>query len=142
MISGKITRISGPIVYAEGLDGCGLYDVVDVGKNKLIGEIIRLDKGNATIEVYEDDSGMEIGEEVVSNERPLSLKLGPGLVGTIYDGIQRPLKQMFESGGAFLLPGQRTEPIDSQKKWDFKIAKLQKLYLPKRIIISSKYSSK
>ncbi len=119
MISGKITRISGPIVYAEGLDGCGLYDVVDVGKNKLIGEIIRLDKGNATIEVYEDDSGMQIGEEVVSNGRPLSLKLGPGLVGTIYDGIQRPLKQMFESGGAFLLPGQRTEPIDSSKKWDF-----------------------
>ena len=77
MISGKITRISGPIVYAEGLDGCGLYDVVDVGKNKLIGEIIRLDKGNATIEVYEDDSGMHIGEEVVSNGRPLSLKLGP-----------------------------------------------------------------
>ena len=80
MISGKITRISGPIVYAEGLDGCGLYDVVDVGKNKLIGEIIRLDKGNATIEVYEDDSGMHIGEEVVSNGRPLSLKLGPGLI--------------------------------------------------------------
>ncbi|MBQ4236870.1 MAG: V-type ATP synthase subunit A [Treponema sp.] len=122
MISGKITRISGPIVYAEGLDGCGLYDVVDVGKNKLIGEIIRLDKGNATIEVYEDDSGMHIGEEVVSNGRPLSLKLGPGLIGTIYDGIQRPLKEMFESGGTFLLPGQRTEPLDPVKKWDFEPA--------------------
>ena len=119
MIGGRITRISGPIVYAEGLDGCGLYDVVDVGKKKLIGEIIRLDRGNATIEVYEDDSGMKVGEEVVSNGRPLSLKLGPGLIGTIYDGIQRPLKQMFESGGTFLLPGQRTEPIDCQKKWDF-----------------------
>ncbi len=119
MIGGRITRISGPIIYAEGLDGCGLYDVVDVGKKKLIGEIIRLDRGNATIEVYEDDSGMKVGEEVVSNGRPLSLKLGPGLIGTIYDGIQRPLKQMFESGGTFLLPGQRTEPIDCQKKWDF-----------------------
>ncbi len=119
MISGKITRISGPIVYAEGLDGCGLYDVVDVGKNKLIGEVIRLDKGKATIEVYEDDSGMQIGEDVVSNGRPLSLKLGPGLVGTIYDGIQRPLKKMFQDGGAFLLPGQRAEPIDNEKKWDF-----------------------
>ena len=62
---------------------------------------------------------MKVGEEVVSNGRPLSLKLGPGLIGTIYDGIQRPLKQMFESGGTFLLPGQRTEPIDCQKKWDF-----------------------
>ena len=119
MISGKITRISGPIVYAEGLDGCGLYDVVDVGNKKLIGEIIRLDKGNATIEVYEDDSGMQVGEEVVSNGRPLSLKLGPGLIGTIYDGIQRPLKEMFENGGTFLLPGQRTEPIDTKRKWDF-----------------------
>ena len=119
MITGKITRISGPIVYAEGLEGCGLYDVVDVGNQKLIGEIIRQDKGKATIEVYEDNSGMHVGETVVSNERPLSLKLGPGLVGMIYDGIQRPLKDMFESGGAFLLPGQRTEPIDSKKKWDF-----------------------
>lgn len=119
MITGKITRISGPIVYAEGLEGCGLYDVVDVGNKKLIGEIIRQDKGKATIEVYEDDSGMCVGEPVVSNERPLSLKLGPGLVGTIYDGIQRPLMQMFESGGAFLLPGQRTEPLDPAKQWDF-----------------------
>ena len=120
MITGKITRISGPIVYAEGLDGCGLYDVVDVGEKKLIGEIIRQDKGKATIEVYEDDSGMKIGESVVSHEMPLSLKLGPGLVGTIYDGIQRPLREMFESGGAFLLPGQRTDAIDTKKKWDFK----------------------
>ena len=119
MIEGKITRISGPIVYAEGLDGCGLYDVVDVGEKKLIGEIIRQSEGNATIQVYEDVSGMHVGERVVSNERPLSLKLGPGLVGTIYDGIQRPLKEMYESGGAFLLPGQRTDAIDTKRKWDF-----------------------
>src|SRR5574344_1651915 len=122
MITGKITRISGPIVYAEGLEKCGLYDVVDVGDNKLIGEIIRQNEGKATIQVYEEDTGMKIGEPVVSNERPLSLKLGPGLIGTIYDGIQRPLKEMFETGGAFLLPGQRTEPLDLQKKWDFKPA--------------------
>lgn len=119
MIKGKVTRISGPIVYAEGLDGCGLYDVVDVGKNKLIGEIIRQKEGKATIQVYEETSGMHIGEEVVSSERPLSLKLGPGLVGTIYDGIQRPLKEMFEKSGAFLVPGDRTSPIDSEKKWNF-----------------------
>ena len=118
-VTGRITRISGPIVYAEGLEKCGLYDVVDVGNAKLIGEIIRQDAGKATIEVYEDDGGMQVGEPVVSNERPLSLKLGPGLVGTIYDGIQRPLKQMFEKGGAFLLPGQRTESLDAEKKWEF-----------------------
>ena len=119
MITGKITRISGPIVYAEGLEKCGLYDVVDVGEKKLIGEIIRQNEGKATIQVYEDVSGMHIGESVVSSERPLSVKLGPGLVGTIYDGIQRPLKEMFEDKGAFLLPGQRTSAIDENRKRDF-----------------------
>ncbi len=120
MIKGKITRISGPIIYAEGLDGCGLYDVVDVGEKKIIGEIIRQNKGLATIQVYEDDTGMRIGEEVTSYQRPLSLRLGPGLVGTIYDGIQRPLETMYNEGDAFLSPGQRAEPIDSKKKWAFK----------------------
>lgn len=119
MISGQITRISGPIVYAKGLDGCGLYDVVDVGNARLIGEIIRQNEGNATIQVYEEDTGMHVGEEVVCSQRPLSLKLGPGLVGNIYDGIQRPLQKMFEQSGSFLLPGQRAEPLDTQKKWDF-----------------------
>lgn len=119
MIEGKITRISGPIVFAEGLDGCGLYDVVDVGEKKLIGEIIRQNKGNATIQVYEEDTGMHIGEKVVCQQRPLSLRLGPGLVGTIYDGIQRPLKAMAEHSGAFLLPGERTEPLDTKKIWHF-----------------------
>lgn len=119
MIEGKITRISGPIVFAEGLDGCGLYDVVDVGEKKLIGEIIRQNKGNATIQVYEEDTGMHIGEKVVCQQRPLSLRLGPGLVGTIYDGIQRPLKSMAEHSGAFLLPGERTEPLDTKKIWHF-----------------------
>ncbi len=119
MIEGRITRISGPIVYAEGLGACGLYDVVDVGESRLIGEIIRLNKDSATIQVYEDDTGLKIGEKVVCNQRPLSLRLGPGLVGTIYDGIQRPLKSMYEDAGSFLLPGQRTEPLDTQKKWKF-----------------------
>ena len=122
MVEGKITRISGPIVYAEGLDGCGLYDVVDVGNKKLIGEIIRQNQGKATIQVYEEDTGMHIGESVVCNNRPLSLRLGPGLVGTIYDGIQRPLKEISEKSGAFLLPGVRTEPLDTQKVWHFEAA--------------------
>ena len=71
IVKGKITRISGPIVYAEGLEGCGLYDVVDVGEKKIIGEIIRQNEGKATIQVYEDDTGMKIGEEVVSSGRTL-----------------------------------------------------------------------
>ena len=119
MIEGKITRISGPIVYAEGLDGCGLYDVVDVGDKKLIGEIIRQNEGNATIQVYEEDTGMHIGEKVVCTQRPLSLRLGPGVVGNIYDGIQRPLQAMYEHSGGFLLPGERTKPLDEEKIWHF-----------------------
>ena len=130
MIEGKITRISGPIVYAQGLDGCGLYDVVDVGEKRLIGEIIRQDKGNATIQVYEEDTGMHLGEKVVCTQRPLSLRLGPGLVGNIYDGIQRPLKSLFSGedkeseidDSAFLIPGQRTEPLDATKVWHFDAA--------------------
>ncbi|MBE6344068.1 MAG: V-type ATP synthase subunit A [Spirochaetaceae bacterium] len=120
MLEGKITRISGPIVYAEGLESCGLYDVVNVGNQNLIGEIIRLRDGIATIQVYEDDTGMCIGEKVTCEQRPLSVRLGPGLVGTIYDGIQRPLATMFKEGGTFLQPGQRTEPLDTEKKWMFK----------------------
>ena len=75
MIEGKVTRISGPIVYASGLDGCGLYDVVSVGTAQLIGEIIRLEAGSATIQIYEDDTGMAIGEPVVCLERTLYLRL-------------------------------------------------------------------
>lgn len=119
MIEGMITRISGPIVYAKGLDSCGLYDVVDVGDAKLIGEIIRLKSGMATIQVYEDDTGMHTGEKVVCDHRPLSVHLGPGLIGTIYDGIQRPLKNMYEDTGSFLLPGQRSAALDATKKWEF-----------------------
>ena len=119
MIQGKITRISGPIVYADGMEGCGLYDVVNVGEANLIGEIIRLKNGIATIQVYEDDTGMHVGEKVVCEQRPLSVRLGPGLVGTIYDGIQRPLETMYSESGAFLLPGQRAEPLNKEKKWKF-----------------------
>lgn len=119
VVVGKVTRISGPIIFAEGLGACGLYDVVDVGEAALIGEIIRLRNGIATIQVYEDDTGMRVGEKVVCHRRPLSVRLGPGLIGTIYDGIQRPLENLFSSSGAFLLPGERSVPIDTEKKWAF-----------------------
>lgn len=118
-VTGTITRISGPIIYAEGLGACGLYDVVDVGEACLIGEIIRLKGGRATIQVYEDVTGMHVGENVVCHRRPLSVRLGPGLVGTIYDGIQRPLANMFAESGAFLKPGERNVPLDEKKKWAF-----------------------
>lgn len=118
-ITGHITRISGPIVYADGLSLCGLYDVVEVGEKAVTGEIIRLNNGIATIQVYEDNTGMRIGEEVVCHRRPLSVRLGPGLIGTIYDGIQRPLKTLYEKTGGFLMPGAATAPINEEKKWHF-----------------------
>lgn len=121
MVKGTITRISGPIISASGLDACGLYDVVDVGEKRLIGEIIRQSRGKATIQVYEDDTGMHIGEGIECQNRPLSLKLGPGLVGMIYDGIQRPLKEISEHSGSFLLPGERTQPLDTKRKWHFEV---------------------
>ena len=119
-VEGKITRISGPIVFAEGLDECGLYDVVDVGEKKLIGEIIRQNKGKATVQVYEDDTGMRVGEKIVSYGRPLSLRLGPGLVGTIYDGIQRPLELIEQAAEShFISRGINVPAIDRKKKWTF-----------------------
>lgn len=118
-IAGRVTRISGPIVYIEGLASCGLYDVVDIGDAGLIGEIIRMKGTTVTAQVYEDVTGMRTGEPVVCQRRPLSVRLGPGLIGTIYDGIQRPLETLFASSGAFLSPGERSDPLDPKKKWHF-----------------------
>jgi V/A-type H+-transporting ATPase subunit A len=89
MIRGRITRVTGPVVEASGLGLAGLYDVVEVGAAKLAGEIIRVDGRKATIQVYEENTLMRPGEPVVSLGMPLSVVLGPGLLGSIYDGIQR-----------------------------------------------------
>jgi V/A-type H+-transporting ATPase subunit A len=119
MIEGRVIRISGPIVRASGLGEAGLFDLVEVGEKRIIGEIVRLEGQEAVIQVYEDNTGMQIGAEVLSTGRPLSARLGPGLMGTIYDGIQRPLEQLFEKSGAFLDPGARGEPLDAGKTWPF-----------------------
>ncbi len=119
MIEGKVTRVSGPIVRATGLASAGLYDVVEVGAAKLIGEIVRLEGEDAIVQVYEDDTGLKVGAVAHSTGRPLSVLLGPGLIGTIYDGIQRPLESLFRATGAFLEPGVRGEPLDLAKEWRF-----------------------
>ena len=119
VIKGEIVRISGPIIYAKGLSSSSLYDIVTIGKNGLRGEIIKLEKDNATLQVYEDDTGLCIGDEVTSFSRPLSIRLGPGLIGQIYDGIQRPLKNLFLEYGYFLKPGDEAWPLDNKKKWHF-----------------------
>ncbi|MDR1931119.1 MAG: V-type ATP synthase subunit A [Treponema sp.] len=118
-IEGKVRRISGPIIRAGGLGRAGLFDVVEVGEKRILGEVVRLEKDEAVIQVYEDDTGLQIGAGAFSTGRPLSVLLGPGLIGTIYDGIQRPLKVLYRRTGAFMSPGVRGDPLDMEKKWPF-----------------------
>ncbi|GHU81048.1 ATP synthase subunit A [Spirochaetia bacterium] len=119
MLEGRVKRISGPIIRAGGLGAAGLFDVVEVGEKRILGEIVRLEKDEAVIQVYEDDTGLQIGAAASSTGRPLSVLLGPGLIGTIYDGIQRPLEALFKQSGAFMDPGAREAPLDSSKLWTF-----------------------
>jgi V/A-type H+-transporting ATPase subunit A len=119
VIEGRVKRIAGPIIHASGLGGAGLFDVVEVGEKRIIGEVVRLEGDQAIIQVYEDATGLQAGAPAASTGRPLSALLGPGLMGTIYDGIQRPLKSLYQEGGAFMAPGVRGEPLDFSKKWHF-----------------------
>jgi V/A-type H+-transporting ATPase subunit A len=117
---GKIVRISGPVIEADGMRGAKMYDVVRVGESNLIGEIIRLEKDNAIIQVYEDTVGLKPGEKVISTGMPLSVELGPGLLTNIYDGIQRPLPGICEKTGDFIERGVEVPALDRKKKWHFK----------------------
>jgi V/A-type H+-transporting ATPase subunit A len=119
MIEGRITRGAGPVILAEGLGGAGLYDVVEVGNARLVGEIIRIDNKGATIQVYEENTGMRPGEPAVSLGRPLSVALGPGLLGTIYDGMQRPLDKLKAASGSFIRSGIKGEALDLDRKWGY-----------------------
>ncbi len=119
MLEGKVIQINGPIVKATGLGGSGLYDVVEIGDKRLIGEIIRLEGEIATIQIYEENTGMRVGESALSQERPLSVHLGPGLLGQIYDGIQRPLRDIKKQAGGFITPGIKIAPLPGEKKWRF-----------------------
>ncbi|MBS3749055.1 MAG: ATP synthase subunit A [Candidatus Thermoplasmatota archaeon] len=116
---GRITRISGPVIEADGMKGAKMYDVVRVGKENLIGEIIRLNREVATIQVYEDTNGLKPGEIVKSTDNPLSVALGPGLLTNIYDGIQRPLPTIFNQTGDFIRRGVEANALDQEKKWKF-----------------------
>jgi V/A-type H+/Na+-transporting ATPase subunit A len=119
VIEGRVRRISGPIIRATGLGEAGLFDVVEVGDKRIIGEIVRLEGDEAIIQVYEDNTGLKTGAPAHSTGRPLSALLGPGLMGTIYDGIQRPLELLYSQSGAFMTPGERGDPLDTKKKWHF-----------------------
>ena len=105
MKTAKITKVAGPVVAAKGLKNAKMYDVVKVSSQKLIGEIIELSKDLATIQVYEETSGIGPGEAVFSTDMPLSVELGPGLISSIYDGIQRPLDILRSTRGDFITRG-------------------------------------
>ncbi len=116
---GKIIRVAGPVVVADGMKGSEMYEVVRVGEEGLIGEIIGLYGDTATIQVYEETSGIRPGEPVERTGAPLSVMLGPGIISQIYDGIQRPLPEIKESMGDFIKRGASPSPLDLNKKWRF-----------------------
>jgi V/A-type H+-transporting ATPase subunit A len=117
---GKIVWVSGPAVKADGMSSAKMYETVEVGESKLIGEVIRLTGDIAFIQVYESTSGLRPGEPVVGTGQPLSVLLGPGIIGKIYDGIQRPLDEIASKSGAFIGRGVVTTPVDYKKKYKFK----------------------
>ena len=116
---GEIIRIAGPAVVAKNMSGSQMYELVKVGEEKLIGEIIRIEGDRATIQVYEETSGLKPGEPVERTGKPLSVELGPGLIGQIYDGIQRPLPLISQVVGSFLRRGVAVFSLDRDKKWTF-----------------------
>ena len=119
MVDATIARISGPVAVAKDLEGAHMFDVVRIGEMGLMGEIIRLEGNTAQIQVYEDTTGLKPGEKVVNTNRPLSLQLGPGLLTSIYDGIQRPLNVLAAESGDFISRGKIIPALDQKKKWEF-----------------------
>ncbi len=119
MTEGRIQKISGPLVIAEGMRNANMFDVVRVGEQQLIGEIIEIHGDRASIQVYEETAGLGRGDRVVSTGAPLSAELGPGLATTIYDGIQRPLERMYEAAGPNIKKGINLPALDRTAKWKF-----------------------
>lgn len=120
MSTGTIVKVSGPLVIAEGMRDANMFDVVRVSDKHLIGEIIEMHGDRASVQVYEETGGLGPGEEVVSTGRPMSVELGPGLISTIYDGIQRPLEKLYEVSGDNIQRGVEVPSLDREKKWLFK----------------------
>ncbi|CAH7665913.1 V-type proton ATPase catalytic subunit A [Phakopsora pachyrhizi] len=117
---GSVFSVSGPVVVAAKMAGAAMYELVRVGHDELVGEIIRIDGDRATIQVYEETSGMTIGDPVLRTGKPLSVELGPGLMSNIYDGIQRPLKSISELSNSIYIPrGINTQALDRSQSWEF-----------------------
>ncbi len=122
-MQGKIVKVSGPLIVAENMADVKMYDVVKVGEKELIGEVIELRGDRASIQVYEETSGLGVGDKVVSTGAPLSVELAPGLIEGIFDGIQRPLKTIVEKYGDRITRGLKVNNLDREKKWHFVPAK-------------------
>ena len=120
IIEGNIIKIAGPVILADGMRGTQMHEMVKVGDSQLVGEIIELEGDTATIQVYEETAGIKPGEKVESTGGPLSVELGPGIMGAIFDGIQRPLEKIKEQTGDFIARGIQVPSIDKEKKWTFK----------------------
>jgi V/A-type H+/Na+-transporting ATPase subunit A len=119
MIQGRIIRITGPVVISDGMRGARMYDVVRCGTAGLIGEVIRLEGDEAVVQVYEDTAGVRVGEPVECTGAPLMVELGPGLLRSIYDGVQRPLPVLSREHGDFIVRGTQVQPLDLAAKWPF-----------------------
>ena len=119
MKSGVIKKVAGPLVIASDMKQANMFDVVKVGNEKLIGEIIEMHSGDASVQVYEETTGLGPGAPVVSTNEPLSVELGPGLIGNIFDGIQRPLSEIKKVSGNNLKRGIEVLPLNREKKWNF-----------------------
>jgi V/A-type H+-transporting ATPase subunit A len=116
---GTVVRVAGPVVGVTGLEDVRLYDVVRVGAAGLIGEVIRMAEDQSTVQVYEDTSGLKVGERAVNTGAPLSVELGPGLLGQIYDGLQRPLPELAAAAGHFLQRGGTAPALPRERRWAF-----------------------
>ena len=116
----KIISINGPVILAKGDGDFSMHDIVYIGKEQILGDVIKINKDIVTIQVYENTTGLKIGEDVVSDENPLSVTLGPGLMGNIFDGIQRPLEDLRKKDGDFLKRGTKSLGISNEKKWHFR----------------------
>ena len=120
MSTGSVVKVAGPLVVAQGMRDANMFDVVRVSSQRLIGEIIEMHGDRASIQVYEETSGLGTGAPVESTGEPMSVELGPGLIGSIFDGIQRPLEVIMETVKGNNLPrGVEVPALDREKKWDF-----------------------
>ena len=120
VMQGRVIKVSGPLIVAENMADCKMFDVVRVSENKLIGEIIELRGDKASIQVYEETSGLGVGDQVESTNSPLSVELAPGLLEGIFDGIQRPLQEVYKNYGDRIGRGIKITNLDHEKLWDFK----------------------